>query len=106
MPLRWKQAVRWYRRASRSVGTRRTVGVAILATLDETRELTTSMNCVITIADATAGGRAIHRCHCQPGAIVRLAEDAAYGLRWIEINTGMTLDPCRSLVGVVPMKLN
>jgi transcriptional regulator with XRE-family HTH domain len=41
MPQRWKQAVRWYRRASRSIGNRRTVGEVILATLNETRALTT-----------------------------------------------------------------
>jgi len=32
---------------------------------------------------------------------VRLAEDAAYGLRWTEIVNGITVDPRCSLVGVL-----
>jgi hypothetical protein len=41
VPQRWRQAVRWYRRASREVRHRRTVGDVIFATLEETRGLTT-----------------------------------------------------------------
>jgi hypothetical protein len=36
------------------------------------------------------------------GVTLRLAEDAAYGLRWTEIVMGISLDPRRSLVGVRP----
>ena len=39
------------------------------------------------------------------GATERLAEDAAYGLRWTEIVSGITVDPRGSLVGVVSLKL-
>jgi DNA-binding transcriptional regulator YiaG len=40
------------------------------------------------------------------GATARLAEDAAYGLRWTEIGSGLTLDPRGSLVGALRVKLN
>ena len=33
-----------------------------------------------------------------------LAEDAAFGLRWIEIVTGITIDPRVSLVELVAIK--
>ena len=39
------------------------------------------------------------------GATVRLAEDAAYGLRWTEIVTGITTDPRRSLVGAAQIDI-
>jgi DNA-binding XRE family transcriptional regulator len=106
LPLRWKQAVRRYRRASRSVGTRRTVGEAILSTLNETRELTTISELLQHYRGRDSGWPRNPSTPMPAGATVRLAEDAAFGLRWIEIVTGITFDPRASLVGILPLKLS
>ena len=104
MPTRWRQAVRWYRRASREVRNRRTVGEVILATLQETRSLTTTDELRRYYGERDCGWSSAGSTIQMPaGANARLAEDAAYGLRWIEIVSGITIDPLRSLVGAVPI---
>jgi len=104
MPTRWRQAVRLYRRASREVRNRRTVGEVILAKLQETRSLTTIDHLRRYYQECDCGwSSACSTVQMPAGANARLAEDAAYGLRWIEIVTGITTDPLRSLVGVVPI---
>ena len=97
IPQRWRQAVRWYRRASREVRHRRTVGEVILARLEETRGLTT-MNELRHHYCERAGGWPANTATPMPMcATIRRSEDAAYGLRWIDISTGITLDPRGSL---------
>ncbi len=105
MPQHWRQAVRWYRRASRGVLNRRTVGEVIVATLEETRELTTIIELRQHYRERDCGGSANSSMSMPVGATARLAEDAAYGLRWTEIVSGITVDPRGSLVGVVSLKL-
>jgi DNA-binding transcriptional regulator YiaG len=102
MPPRWQHAVRWYRRASRGVTNRRTVGEVILATLNDVRELRTIKALRDHYRDRDNGWPANPARPLSAGSSVRLAEDAAYGLRWIEILSAITLDPCHSLVGKVP----
>ena len=103
MPQRWKQAVRWYRRASRSIGNRLTVGeVVVLATLNETRALTKIDELRHHYSGRDGGWQGNASNPMPAGGTVRLTEDAAYGLRWIELLNGITLDPRRSLVGKLP----
>ena len=104
MPHRWRQAVRWYRRASREVRNRRTVGEVILATLEETRGVTTTNEVRQHYRERDSGWSANPATPMPTGATARLAEDAAYGLRWTEIVSGITVDPRGSLVGVVSLK--
>jgi DNA-binding transcriptional regulator YiaG len=104
MPQRWNQALRWYRRASRSVANRRTVGEVILATLKETRGLSTIDELRHHYQGRDGGWPANQWTSMPAGATARLAEDAAYGLRWTEIVSGIRVDPRCSLVGVVPIK--
>jgi transcriptional regulator with XRE-family HTH domain len=104
MPQPWNQALRWYRRASRSVANRRTVGEVILATLKETRGLSTIDELRHHYQGRDAGLPANPSTSMPAGATARLAEDAAYGLRWTEIVSGIWVDPRCSLVGVVPIK--
>ena len=99
MPTRWRQAVRWYRRASREVRNRRAVGEVILAILEETRGLTTVDELRDQYRERNCGWSPNSKRPMPAGATVRLAEDAAYGLRWTEIVSGITTDPRRSLLG-------
>lgn len=105
MPHRWRQAVRWYRRASRLVGNRRTVGEVILATLEETRGLMTINELRRHYRERDSGWSANSATAMPGGATARLAEDAAFGLRWTEMVIGITIDPRASLC-VVPIILS
>jgi DNA-binding transcriptional regulator YiaG len=106
MPQRWQHAVRWYRRGSRELRNRRTVGEVILMTMEETRGLTTTDELRRHYRERNRGWSANAATPMPAGATVRRAEDAACGLRWIEIVGGKTLDPRRSLVSVVPIQLS
>jgi transcriptional regulator with XRE-family HTH domain len=105
MPQQWRQAVRWYRRASRGVLNRRTVGEVIVATLAETRALTTINELRQHYRERDSGWSANPATPMPAGATPRLAEDAAYGMRWMEIVREVRLDPRYSLVHAVPLKL-
>ncbi len=104
MPMSWQQAVRWYRRASRGVLNRRTVGEVIVATPAETRGLTTINDLRQHYRERDSGWSANPATPMPTGTTARLAEDAAYGLRWTEIVSGITVDPRGSLVGLVAIK--
>jgi DNA-binding transcriptional regulator YiaG len=101
LPGRWRQAVRWYRRASREVTNRRTVGEVILATLKQTRGLSTIQELRDHYLERDTGWLSNPATPLPSGSSVRLAEDAACGLRWIEIVNGNALDPRRSMVSTV-----
>ena len=109
LPLSWERAVHWYRRASRERGPRDTVGKVVAAVLEDFR--------------ATGSPDALRTRYCEHdgtwirnvaaryglggehGAILRRAEDAAYGVRWLEIAGGLRFDPCTSLVPQLPLRL-
>jgi hypothetical protein len=104
MPQRRQQAVRWYRRGSREVRNRRTVGEVVLVTLEETRRLATTDELRRHYRERDSGWSTNHTTPMPAGATARFAEDAVYGLRRIAIAIGITIDPRASLVGVVPIK--
>ena len=102
LPEPWDRAVRWYRRASRERRQRETVGAAVAA--------------VLTHLQDVASAAALRRRYCahdgewvrgvavrcgldeeRPGDL-RQVEDAAYGLRWLEIEHDRQFDLERSLV--------
>lgn len=109
MPRRWNEAVRWYRRESRERSPRQTVGAVIAVALEELH------------AVEQLGG--LRRRYCEDhsswirGVVekvysgselqvnLRRLEDAAYGVRWLELAYGLRFDLGRSLVGQVPLAL-
>ncbi len=109
LPAPWDRAARWYRRASRERRPRETVGRAVAAVLDELRGV------------ETAGALRHHYCECDGDwaatIVARLApgdgqqpdprhlEDAAYGLRWLELAHGRRFNLGRSLVPQLPRML-
>jgi transcriptional regulator with XRE-family HTH domain len=109
MPQRWVRAAWWYRRASRERPRRDTVGVAVAAVLEHLRTVDALEGlCQRYCAD---DGSWVQTVAAQrlPEALeardLRLAEDAAYGLRWLEIRYGLRLDLHRSLVRQVSLTL-
>jgi transcriptional regulator with XRE-family HTH domain len=109
MPASWERGVRWYRRASREQPTRETVGIVVAKILDDLREIASPQalresycahdgDWVRTVADRCELGE-------QHRSDLRRLEDAAYGLRWLELVGGLRLNPCRSLVPQLPLAL-
>ena len=111
MPPRWAQAVRWYRRASRERARRAVEGAAIAALLEDLRD--SHRPDVLRRRYAAAGpgwghgaerslapitGPGVSGAGGAGGAALRRIEDAAFGLRWLEIARGTRFDPSRSLV--------
>ena len=94
MPARWGAAVRWYRRASRERARRAAEGAAIAALLGDLRD--THRPDVLRGRYSSAGAGWAHGAAASadaafagltPGAL-RLVEDAAFGLRWLENPAG------------------
>ena len=109
MPASWERAARWYRRASRARSARETVGV-VLATILEGLRVVASAGTLRESYCARDGDwvRAMaEQCGLdvprQPD--LRRLEDAAYGLRWLELTHGLRLDPRRSLAPQAPSRL-
>jgi len=107
MAARWA-AVRWYRRASRECARRATEGAAIAALPADLRD--THRPDVLRQRYAVAGtGRApgtaadprLTAAGLRP-ATLRQVEDAAIGLRWLEIAGGLLVDPRTSLIPQLP----
>jgi transcriptional regulator with XRE-family HTH domain len=109
MPSRWNQGARWYRRASRERAPRERSGAVVAAVLDDLRTL--------------GSPEALHRRYVEQdgewahaladqrglgdasGADLRRIDDAAYGLRWLEVTRGIHVDLRRSLVPQLPLPL-
>ena len=72
---RWQHAVRWYRRASREVTHRRTLGEVIHATLEETRQLLTIEELRDHCRERDDGWPATLGAPLSAGSSVRLTED-------------------------------
>jgi hypothetical protein len=98
--------VRWYRRLSRERAHREVEGAAIATRLAPLRAVGTIEGLRQRYAeshedwDATVLGRASADAYRQSGRY--RAEDAACGLRWLEITAGMLLDLHRSLTPQIP----
>ncbi len=102
MPSRWNQGARWYRRASRERS-----GAVVAAVLDDLRTLGSPEalrrryveqdgEWARALADQRGLGDA-------SGADLRRIEDAAYGLRWLEVTRGIHVDLRQSLVPQLPL---
>jgi len=106
LPGAWDRAARWYRRASRERRPRETDGAMVAAVLGELRGLATAaallghyrgrdgawVRAILALPDRGE----------EPPADLRRVEDAAYGLRWLELAHGLTLRLERSLVPQLP----
>ncbi len=109
MPGRWNQGARWYRRASRERAPREGAGAVVAAILEDLRAVG-SLDALRgryeerdgewahTVADQRGLGE-----RCRPD--IRRIEDAAYGLRWLEVERGSRFDLRRSLVPQLPLGL-
>lgn len=105
LPSRWNQGARWYRRASRERGPRENAGAIVAAILSlaspeapRLRYAERDGEWAHAIADQRGLGD-----HCRPD--LRRMEDAAYGLRWLEVTRCARFDLGRSLVPQLPLEL-
>jgi transcriptional regulator with XRE-family HTH domain len=107
LPGPWERAARWYRRASRERRARATVGRAVTTVLDGLRAVAATEGLRGRyLADDAGRARAAAATFLPedvPGEALRLAEDAAYGLRWLELARGARFDLGRSLVRQLPL---
>jgi transcriptional regulator with XRE-family HTH domain len=107
MPGRWNQGTRWYRRASRERGPRERAGAVVAAILQDLRAVG-SLD-LLRRRYAERDGEWAHALADQRGlgercrADMRRIEDAAYGLRWLEIARASCFDPSRSQVPQLPL---
>jgi transcriptional regulator with XRE-family HTH domain len=109
LPQTWDRAVRWYRRASRERGPRTSVGVVVAAILEELRAVTSEQDLRRRYCERDGewvrGVAARQRLREEHQADLRRIEDAAFGLRWLELAHGRRFDLCRSLVPQLPLGL-
>lgn len=109
MPGRWNQGARWYRRASRERGPRESPGAVVAAILEDLRAV--GSRDALRRRYAERDGEWAHALadQCRLGdecrADVRRMEDAAYGLRWLEVTRGSRFDLRRSLVPQLALAL-
>jgi DNA-binding XRE family transcriptional regulator len=109
MPRRWADTVRWYRRASRERSVRTALGPAIAAGVAALRGVHRPED----LRARYLGAAGPWGCGVLPDAdptsatpsALRRAEDAVYGLRWLELTAGLCFDLCRSLVPQLPLRL-
>ena len=107
LPATWARGARWYRRASRERRARETWGSVIAAVLDHVRAEESPE--ALRDRYREHGGNWVHGVAAQcglsqeHGANLRRMEDAAYGLRWLEIAHGWRCDLNASLVGQFPL---
>jgi transcriptional regulator with XRE-family HTH domain len=109
LPASRDRGVRWYRRASRERPQRETVGVVVAAILDDLRTLASRASLRRSYWEHDgAWVRAVsERCGLaeELWSDLRRLEDAAYGLRWLELAMGQRLDLRHSLASQVPLSL-
>ena len=109
LPVSWDRGVRWYRRASRERGPRETLGRTVAALLDELRAVVWPEE--LRQAYCERDGEwapsvaARQRLGEQHHADVRRLEDAAFGLRWLELIHGVRYDLRRTLASQIPLNL-
>jgi transcriptional regulator with XRE-family HTH domain len=107
LPASWDRGVRWYRRASRERRSRATWGLVIAAVLEQLRseEVAEALRDRYREHDGNWVHGVATRCELseEQGRDLRRMEDAAYGLRWVEIVRGWRCDLHASLVGQLPL---
>ena len=109
VPSTWDGAARWYRRASRERPPRETAGIAVAAALERLRAVASPE--ALCQFYREHDGDWIHSvsAQCRLPADhpldLRRVEDAAYGLRWLELAHGLRLDPLRSLTTQLSVRL-
>lgn len=108
-PRRWHEAARWYRRASRERPPRQTVGAVIAVALRDLRGVErVERLCRRYCEDDSSWIRGLAaKVLAGLGRQVNLrrVEDAAYGLRWLELAHGLRFDLGHSLVRQLPLAL-
>jgi transcriptional regulator with XRE-family HTH domain len=108
-PGSWLEAVRWCRRASRGRGPRESAGAVVAAILDHLRAL--GSPAALRQCYLERDGEWAYAVADQPGlgstcrADLRRIEEAAHGLRWLEVVQGQRFDLSRSLVPQLPLAL-
>lgn len=111
MPRRWKEAVRWYRRASRERSPRQTIGAVIAVALEELRAVEQMDGLCRRYCEDDGNGIWIRSLAARMTASLerqvslRRVEDAAFGLRWLELAHGLRFDLGHSLVRQLPLAL-
>jgi transcriptional regulator with XRE-family HTH domain len=109
LPGSWGRAARWYRRASRERRPRETVGAAVAAIVSDLRGVTTveMLHRHYRERDGDwAPAVVARRGRGDEGRPdLRQVEDAAYGLRWLELAHGRHLELGRSLVPQLSLAL-
>ena len=109
LPVSWDRGVRWYRRASRERMPRTSVGAVVGSILDQLRDVASQQalrerycerdgDWVWGVAARQGLGEEHH-------ADLRRIEDAAFGLRWLELAHGLRFDLRGSLVPQLPLAL-
>jgi hypothetical protein len=109
LPPRWAEAVRWYRRASRERGARLGVGTVLSAVLQVLREVDSpdGLRERYRAVPGEWASRLAPDCKADglPAADLRQAEEAAFGLRWLELECGLRFHTDRSLVGQLALSI-
>jgi transcriptional regulator with XRE-family HTH domain len=107
LPASWARGVRWYRRASRERRARETEGRVIAAVLEQLRsaESLGALRGRYREHDGDWAHGVATRCGRGEahGMALRRIEDAAYGLRWLELAHEWRCDLNASLVGQLPL---
>ncbi len=101
VPQAWDGAARWYRRASRERPPRETADIVVAAALELLRAVASPE--ALRHHYRERDGDWIHGVAAQcrlPNDLrldLRRIEDAAYGLRWLELTHGLYFDPLQAL---------
>ncbi|MBI4495222.1 MAG: helix-turn-helix domain-containing protein [Chloroflexi bacterium] len=109
IPGRWCDAARWYRRASRERASRETVGSMVAVILDNLRQVDSSGVLRERYCEDDGSGARELVVRLVPNVLRQSdlwrVEDAAFGLRWVELAHGIQLDLNRSLARQLPLEL-
>ena len=104
-PEPWREAVRWYRRASREVPARATWGVLIRRMLDSLLRVEDLAGLRLAYVEAgPVGSAGAALTGTDIGAAERRVEGAAFGLRWLEIAQAGRFDLNKSLARQLPLE--
>ena len=109
LPISWERGARWYRRASRERPARETLGGAVAAILDDLRVVDSPVPLRQHYGERDGewarGVAARQGLSEEHKAGLRRIEDAAYGLRWLELVRRSRFDLSRPLVSQLPLAL-
>jgi transcriptional regulator with XRE-family HTH domain len=103
-PVPWREAVRWYRRASREGPARATWGVPIRRMRDSLLRAEDAAGLRLAYVETgPIGSAGAALTGTDAGRSERRVEDAAFGLRWLEIAHGWRFDLTKSLARDLPL---